>query len=93
MAVIQACNERKVEEYESTFKENIAKWDVLKKPTITRGKETGTWLTMLPTFINGTKLSRHEWRDSFLLRYSLSPLGVTLKCDGCGDNFSINHAL
>jgi hypothetical protein len=64
----------------------------LKKRTITRGKETGTWLTILPTFLNGTELSSHEWRDSFLLRYSLSPLGLPLKCDGCGDEFSINHA-
>jgi hypothetical protein len=31
--------------------------------------------------------------DSFLLRYSLSPLGLPLKCDGCGDDFSINQAL
>jgi hypothetical protein len=42
---------------------------------------------------NGTELSSHEWPDSFLLRYSLSPLGLPLKCDGCGDDFSINHAL
>jgi hypothetical protein len=47
---------------------------------------------ILPTFLNGTELSSHEWRDSFLLRYSLSPLGLPLKCDGCGDEFSINHA-
>jgi hypothetical protein len=53
-----------------------------------------TWLTMLPTFVNGTELSSHKWRDSFLLRYSLSPLGLPLfKCAGCGDDFSINHAL
>ena len=92
-AVIQACNDRKLEEYESTFTEISRRWDVLKKRTITRGKETGTWLTILPTFVNGTELSNHEWRDSFLLRYSLSPLGLPLKCDGCGVDFSINHAL
>jgi hypothetical protein len=92
-AVIHACNDRKVEEYESTFMKISRDWDVLKKRTITRGKETGTWLTILPTFVNGTELSSHEWRDSFLLRYSLSPLGLPLKCDGCGADFSINHAL
>jgi hypothetical protein len=42
---------------------------------------------------NSTDLSSHEWRDSFLLRYSLSPLGLPLKCDGCGGDFSINNAL
>jgi hypothetical protein len=57
-----------------------------------RGKETGTCLTILPTFVNGTELSSHEWRDSFLLRYSLSPLGLPLKRDGCVGDFSINHA-
>jgi hypothetical protein len=55
-AAIQACNERKVEEYESAFKEISREWDVLKKRTITTGKETGTWLTILPTFVNGTEL-------------------------------------
>ena len=65
----------------------------MKKRTITSGKETGTWLTILPTFVNGTEFSNHEWRDSFLLRFSLSPLGLPLKCDGCGVDFSINHAL
>jgi hypothetical protein len=60
---------------------------------ITRGKETGTWLTLLPTFVNGNELSSFEWRDAFLLRYSLSPLGLPLKCDGCGDKFSITRAL
>jgi hypothetical protein len=50
----------------------------LKKRTITRGKETGRWLTILPTFVDGTELSSHEWQESFLLRYSLSPLGLPL---------------
>jgi hypothetical protein len=63
------------------------------KRTISRGKETGTWLTILPTFVNDTESSSHEWRYSVLLRYSLSPLGLPLKCDGRGDDFSINHAL
>ena len=92
-AVIHICKDRKADEYESKYTELSSEWDVLKKRTITRGKETGTWLTLQPTFVNGTELSSHEWRDSFLLRYSLSPLGLPLKCDGCGDDFSINHAL
>jgi hypothetical protein len=65
------------------FQRNIA----IMGGTITRGKETGTWLTILPTFVNGTELSSHEWRDTFLLRYSLFPLGLPLKCDGCGDKY------
>jgi hypothetical protein len=84
---------KKADEYESTFKEISREWDVLKKRTITRGKETGTWLTILPTFVSGTELSSHEWRDTFLLRYSLSPLGLPLKCDGCGDEFFLSTTL
>jgi hypothetical protein len=63
------------------------------KRTISRGKETGTWLTILPTFVNDTESSSHEWRYSVLLRYSLSPLGLPLKCDGRGHDFSISKAL
>jgi hypothetical protein len=85
--------DRKAEEYESKFTEISCEWDILKKRTITRGKETGTWLTILPTFVNGTELSSYECCDAFLLRQSLSPLGLPLKCDGCGANFFINHAL
>jgi hypothetical protein len=53
---------------------------------ITRARSAIGWF-------DGLHLSSHEWRDSFLLRYSLSPLGLPLKCDGCGCDFSINHAL
>jgi hypothetical protein len=92
-AVIFTGKDRKAEEYESKFTEISPEWDVLKKRTIMRGEETGAWLTILPTFVNGTELSSYEWRDAFLLRYSLSPLGLPLKCDGCGVDFSISHAL
>jgi hypothetical protein len=49
--------------------------------------------TILPSSANGTELSNHEWRDCFLLCYSLLPLGLPLKCDGCGRDFSIYHTL
>jgi hypothetical protein len=88
--VIHTCNERKAEEYETTFTEISSEWNVLKKRTITKG--TGIWLTVLPTFVDGTE-SSHKCRDCFLPRYSLSPLGLPLKFDGCGNDFSINHAL
>jgi hypothetical protein len=47
-ATIQACNKQEVEEHNSTFKEISREWDILKKRTIASGKETGTWLTILP---------------------------------------------
>jgi hypothetical protein len=37
--------------------------------TITRGKETGAWLTVLPSIVNGTELSAEEFRDVLIMRY------------------------
>jgi hypothetical protein len=58
-----------------------------------RAKETGTWLTTMPDRLNGTELSRDEFRDSLRLRFGLAPLDLPDRCDGCGQRFSLGHAM
>jgi len=61
--------------------------------TILRGKDTGQWLSVLPSTVNGTELSAQEFRDSLCLRYARTPGDLPKSCDGCGQKFSIRHAL
>jgi hypothetical protein len=58
-----------------------------------RAKETGTWLTTTPDRLNGTELSADEFRDSLRLRLGLAPLDLPDRCDGCGQRFSVGHAM
>jgi hypothetical protein len=61
--------------------------------SVERGKQTGQWLSVTPSAFNGTELSAQEFRDALLLRYRRSPGDLPSQCDGCGQKFSIQHAL
>jgi hypothetical protein len=61
--------------------------------TILRGKDTGQWLSVPPSTVNGTELSAQEFRDSILLRYARTPADLPTHCDGCDQKFSVRHAL
>lgn len=56
-------------------------------------RETGSWLTTLPSTVNGTELSALEFRDRLHQRYNHNPPDMCKKCDGCGENFTLSHAL
>ena len=58
-----------------------------------RSGETGVWLTTIPHTFNGNVLSKEEFRDSLRLRFGLEIDNLPSKCDGCGENFTITHAL
>jgi hypothetical protein len=60
---------------------------------IETGKETGAWLTVLPSTINGMELSAQEFRDKLLIRYACQPPDLLETCDGCGHTNSVGHAL
>jgi hypothetical protein len=60
---------------------------------IETGKETGAWLTVLPSMINGTELSAQKFRDKLLIRYARQPLDLPETCDGCGQTNSVGRAL
>ena len=54
---------------------------------------TGAWLTVLLSTVNGTKLGAQEWCDALFLWYGLEPPDLPSHCDGCDANFAISHAL
>ena len=54
---------------------------------------TSHWLTVLPLASDHFDLSAVEYRDALCVRYALPFLSVPSKCDGCGDCFTIQHAL
>lgn len=57
-----------------------------------RAKDTGIWLSVLPQTLNGTDLSRDEFRDSVRIRLGLPVLALPTTCDGCGKPFSLAHS-
>jgi hypothetical protein len=61
--------------------------------TVERGKQTGQWLAVTPSTFNDTELSAQEFRDALFLSYGRSPGDLPSHCDGCGQKFTIQHAL
>jgi hypothetical protein len=61
--------------------------------TIQRGKETGLWLTILLSTVNGMEPLAQEFQDQLLLWYARSPGDLPEVCNGCGLTFNIQHAM
>jgi hypothetical protein len=60
---------------------------------IKRSMECGSWLTAMLSCLNGTELSALEFRDALRLRYGLVPTAMPITCDGCGERFTVGHAM
>ena len=58
-----------------------------------RATNTGAWLKVQPSTVNGAELGAQECRYSLALRYGLEPPDLPIYCDGYNDKFSIFHAL
>ena len=63
------------------------------KNRLHKATRNGAWLSAVPHRLNGTELSREEFRGNLRLRYRLMPQDIPATCDGCGKKFSIEHAL
>ena len=62
--------------------------------TTSRGKETGAWLLVPPSAVNGTELSAQEFQDDALsMRHAETPHNFPNKCDGCDAHFSLQRVL
>ena len=55
--------------------------------------ETGSWLTVLHERRTDTLLSKEEMRNDLCLRYGMRPIYLPDRCNGCGQGFSVDHAL
>ena len=60
---------------------------------ITRNTETGAWISIQPTLVNGLSLLKDEWRDTIRRRYGLALLNLPKCYDDCGAKFTIKHEL
>ena len=58
-----------------------------------RGTKTGSWLTVLPSTINGMEMGTKKWFDALFLRYCIDPPYLPPNCDNYNYDFSISHAL
>ena len=63
--------------------------------TIKRAVGSGIshWLTTFPLERYHFDLAPIEFRDALALRYLWTPPGLPSWCDGCGENFSLQHGL
>jgi hypothetical protein len=82
---------------ETTFQQQLASILTSSSPVdkrrITRSAKTGSWLSSIPSSINGTDLSAEEFRDNIRLRFGLQPKALPPYCDGCGSPFTPEHAM
>ena len=54
---------------------------------------TGSWMTLQPSTVNGIELGAQEWQDAVFLQYRLYTPYLSCYCDGCNVTFYICHAL
>jgi hypothetical protein len=87
------CQRLRKEKEQASLKVLLAAASQAQSRRLTRAKETGPWLTAMPDTLNGTVLTADEFRDSLRLRYGLKPLALPDSCDGCGQRFSVGHAM
>jgi hypothetical protein len=92
-AVATELKSRRTEKNDSTLTSILAGLDCDTRRTLLRGKETGQWLSVMPSTLNGTELSAQEFRDALLLRHARTPGDLPSICDGCGAKFDVRHAL
>ena len=60
---------------------------------IQQSTNTGTWLTVKRSTVNGREMGAQEWRGSLFLRYDLDPLDLSNYFEGCNAKFTFCNAL
>ena len=74
------------------WQDKRSKWEAGEKPP-PKGNEEWGWLSSVPHRLNGTELSREEFRDNLCLRYGIMPQDIPTTCNGCSKKLSIENSL
>ncbi len=94
----RVCREMKTKQTEAdacTLNQILTSYDNLQQRSIRRisSESTSAWLTVIPDAKDNFDLSPQEFRNALCLRYRRPLLRSPLLCDGCGQEFTIGHAL
>jgi len=83
------------EEDSLTLERILGEFDVPHQRAIKRISENkiSSWLTVLPLSQYQFDLSAVEFRDALALRYRRPLLNLPALCDGCGEQFTVDHAM
>lgn len=81
--------------FNDKFCQLLPLFDSLQQWAILRAKDSSisSWLSVLPLARSQFDLLAQEYRDGLALRYKKPLLSFPSVCDGCGAQFSIEHAL
>ena len=56
-------------------------------------KNTGAWVMLQMSKVNGVELGAQEYKDSLFQRYGLDTPDLPKFCDGCNSAFSVCYAI
>ena len=78
----------------NTYKGLLEQACTSERKRMERNFKTGScWLTAKVSERDNFVLSKNEFQDSMALRYGLPLTNLPVKCDRCGENFHVQHAL
>ncbi len=93
--VMQAHRAEQEKVLECTFEQVLEELDPQQQKAVRNQVEFGAmaWMNALPLASEGFDLSAQQWRDRVAIQFGKTPAGMPAKCDGCGADFSIPHAM
>ena len=77
----------------TTLASLLVPMDALDSQRTTRNTETGAWISVQPTLVNGLSLLKDKWRDRMRQRYGLGLVDLPRCCDGYGTKFTTKHTV
>jgi hypothetical protein len=78
---------------ESSLNNLVSRTSCNNRRTILTGKETGQWLLVLPSTVNGIELSAQEFCNALLMGYAQGTPDLPIQCGSCQQKFSVCHVL
>ena len=90
----QATNKENDDLTKLLYQRIISEATDLKRRTLKKARDSlSAWLLVPPILKDNFDLTANEFRDGLALGYGKPLLQLPPKCDGCGADFTVTHAL